>query len=232
MANAKPKAKPGEATAARVFIIEDHPIVRERLGHLVNSQTDLSVCGEADDTRGVLDLVAAAQPDLVITGLSFKHGHGLGVVKDFHARFPRISVLVFSMYDEALYAERAVRAGARGFVHKRQPTDELLRAIRHVLSGQLYLSEKIAAAKLRQFFGRPVTKPGSVLEQLSDRELEVLQLIGQGRSTRQIATALHLDIKTVETYRARIKLKLNLGSSTELVQQAQSLTTHPASRAM
>jgi DNA-binding NarL/FixJ family response regulator len=229
MANAKSKPKAAQSDTTRVFIIEDHPVVRERLVQLVNSQSDLTVCGEADDARPALERIAAIRPDLVISGLSFKHAHGLGFIKDLHARFPRLRVVVFSMYDESLYAERAVRAGARGFVHKREPTAELLRAIRQVLGGQVYLSDRIAAAKLRQVFGRPLIKAGSILEQLSDRELEVLQFIGQGRSTRQIAAALHLDVKTVETYRARIKLKLNLSSSSQLLQQAQSLAEHTTS---
>ncbi|MFN2541410.1 MAG: response regulator [Chthoniobacterales bacterium] len=229
MASAKPKPKAAQSGTTRVFIIEDHPVVRERLVQLVNGQSDLSLCGEADDACPALERIAATRPDLVISGLSFKHAHGLGIIKDLHARFPRLRVLVFSMYDESLYAERAVRAGARGFVHKREPTDELLRAIRHVLSGQVYLSDRIAAAKLRQVFGPPLIKPGSALEQLSDRELEVLQSIGQGSSTRQIAAALHLDVKTVETYRARIKLKLNLSSSSQLLQQAQSFAEHTTS---
>lgn len=221
MAFIKPKPKIARAAAQRVFIVEDQPIVRERLRDVINRQPDLTVCGEADDAHPALELIEAAPPDLVITGLSFKRAQGLGFIKDLHARFPRLRVLVFSMYDELLYAERAVRAGACGFVHKRETTDELLRAIRHVLGGQVYLSEKISAAKLRQLFGRPLITPGSPLEQLSDRELEVLQLIGQGHSTRQIAAALHLDVKTVETYRSRIKLKLKLNNAVELLREAR-----------
>ena len=217
----KPKLKLGEATKTRVLLIEEHPIVREHLAQLIAKQSDLTVCGQTDDTHEAIRLIATKRPDLVITGLSLKHSHGLGLIKDLRARLPRLRVLVFSMYDESLYAERAVRAGARGFVHKRETTDELLRAIRQVLSGQIYLSEKIAAARLRQLFGRPLIKPGSPLEQLSDRELEVLQWIGQGRSTREIATALHLDIKTIETYRSRIKMKLKLDNASELLREAR-----------
>ena len=223
MATAKPKAKAAQATPKQVLIIEDHPIVRERLAELINSQSDLKVCGETNEAHAAFDLIATTRPDLVVTGLSFKDAHGLGFIKDLHLRFPRLRALVFSTFDESLYAERAVRAGARGFVHKRETTEALLRAIRHVLSGQIYLSDKISAAKLRQYFGRPLIKAGSPLEQLSDRELEVLQLIGEGRSTRQVAAALHLDVKTIETYRGRIKLKLNLGTSSELAKQGQNL---------
>jgi DNA-binding NarL/FixJ family response regulator len=229
MAIAKPKPKTRQASPKLVLIIEDHPVVRERLAELINSQSDLSVCGEISDARAAFDLIATTRPHLVVTELSFKDAHGLGFIKDLHIRFPRLRVLVFSTFDESLYAERAVRAGARGFVHKRETTEELLRAIRQVLSGQIYLSDKISATKLRQYFGRPLIKAGSPLEQLSDRELEVLQLIGEGRSTRQVAAVLHLDVKTIETYRGRIKLKLNLGTSTQLVEQAQSLAEHTGS---
>jgi DNA-binding NarL/FixJ family response regulator len=210
----------------RVLIIEEHPIVRERLAELIRDEPDLELCGEADDARQGIELIAATRPQLVITGLSLPHSHGLGFIKDLHARFPRLPALVFSMYDELLYAERAIRAGGRGFVHKRAATGELLRAIRQVLSGQIYLSDKVAGASIRRFFGRPAIRPGSPLEQLSDRELEVLRLIGQGRSTRQIAAALHVDVKTVETYRARIKVKLKLATANELVRQAQRWTEH------
>lgn len=217
----KPKLKIAEQAKTRVLLIEEHPIVREHLAHLIGKQADLTVCGQTDDSGEAMKLIATKRPDLVVTGLSLKHSHGLGLIKDLRARFPRLRVLVFSMYNESLYAERAVRAGARGFVHKGETTDELLRAIRQVVSGQIYLSEKVAAAKLRQFFGRPLIKPGSALEELSDRELEVLQLIGQDRSTRQIAAGLHLDIKTIETYRSRIKTKLKLTTASELVREAR-----------
>src|SRR3954470_6855319 len=119
----------------RVFIIDDQPIIRERVIELINGQPDLTICGEADEIRTAMELISREQPDLVITGLSFKHSHGLGLVKDFRARFPEMHVLVFSIYDELLYGERAIRAGARGFIEKRAPTNELLRAVRQVLSG-------------------------------------------------------------------------------------------------
>jgi DNA-binding NarL/FixJ family response regulator len=216
--------KPGGVPSSkkkRVFIIDDQPIIRERLVELINSESDLTICGEAEDIREGIRRIRQEKPDLVITGLSFKHSHGLGLVKDLRVHFPRVLVLVFSIYDELLYAERAIRAGARGFLEKRAPTRELLAAIRHVLNGEVYLSEKVSATTVRRFFGRPPTKLGSPLEQLSDRELEVLQLIGRGRSTRQIATALGVDVKTIETYRGRIKVKLKLANAAELTEQAK-----------
>jgi DNA-binding NarL/FixJ family response regulator len=211
----------GRAGKRRVFIIDDQPIIRERISELLEREADLALCGEADDIRTALELIARTQPDLVITGLSFKHSHGLSLVKDLRARFPAVHVLVFSMYDELLYGERAIRAGARGFIEKRATTKELLTAVRQVLSGEIYLSEKVAATTVGRFFRRPSPKPGSPLAQLSDRELEVFQLIGRGRSTKQIAAALRIDVKTIETYRGRIKVKLKLENATELVTQAK-----------
>jgi len=210
----------------RVFVIDDQPIVREHIVELIDRETDLTVCGEADDIRTAMELIARAQPHLVITGLSFKHSHGLGLVKDLRIRFPAVLVLVFSMYDELLYGERAIRAGARGFIEKRAATSELLRAIRHVLGGEIYLSDKASATTVGRFFRRPSPKPGSPLAQLSDRELEVFQLIGRGRSTKQIAAALRVDVKTIETYRGRIKVKLKLANATELVTQAKRHLEH------
>jgi DNA-binding NarL/FixJ family response regulator len=215
---------------ARVLIVDDQPAVRERVAELITSERDLTVCDATDEARVALEIIAAANPALVVTGLALKGSHGLEFIKDVHVRHPNIAVLVFSMYDEALYAERAIRAGASGFISKREPTKELLRAIRCVLSGEIYVSEKIAAHSLHQFFARSHRRFASDLEQLSDRELEVFELIGQGRSSRQIAAALHLDLKTIETYRSRIKAKLNLRTSTELAQRTQQSLQHVVSR--
>src|SRR4051812_44253966 len=221
---------PGPQEKTRVFIIDDQPIIRERLADLIRAEKDLMVCGESADTRVAVDMITREKPDLVITGLSFKNSHGLGLVKDLHKFFPRLRVLVFSIYDEMLYAERAIRAGARGFIEKRAPTKEVLHAIRKLMAGEVYLSSKVAAKTVKRFFGRTSLTSGSPLEQLSDRELEVLQLIGRGRSTRQISASLGVDVKTIETYRGRIKVKLNLANASELVAQAkrfleQSLST-------
>ena len=205
----------------KILVIDDQPIVRQHLAHLIESQADLSLCGETDDARNAMELIATKRPDIVVTGLSLKSAHGLGFIKDMRARFPRLRVLVFSAFDEALYAERAVKAGAKGFVHKRENTEQLLTAIREILGGEIHLSPRISTAAMRRYFGRSSFDTGSPLEQLSDRELEVLQLVGQGRSAREIAKALHLDVKTIETYRARIKTKLNLDSAAALREYAQ-----------
>jgi DNA-binding NarL/FixJ family response regulator len=215
---------------ARVLIVDDQPVVREHVAELIASQPDLIVCGATDDPRIAMELMATAKPTLIVTGLALKDSHGLEFIKDVHVRHPNIAVLVFSMYDEALYAERAIRAGASGFITKRESSKELLRAIRCVAGGEIYVSEKIAADSLQRFFARPHLQSASDLEQLSDRELEVFELIGRGRSSRQIAAALHLDLKTIETYRSRIKAKLNLRTSTELAQRAQQSLQHAVSR--
>jgi DNA-binding NarL/FixJ family response regulator len=205
----------------RVLLVDDQPIVRERLADLISSQSDMIPCGQADNSRTAFELLRTSRPNLVITGLSLKDSHGLEFVKDVRIRYPSVAVLVFSMYDETLYAERAIWAGANGFVTKRRPTSELLSAVRRVLQGNIYLSEQVAAHSLSQFFARHSGANNSQYSKLSDRELEVFQLVGQGRTTRQIADALHVDIKTVETYRLRIKLKLGLNSPTTLAQHAQ-----------
>ena len=226
-----PKLKSGSAFGkARVLIVDDQPVVRERVSELINSERDLALCGSTDDPRLALEVIRTAKPALIITGLALKGAHGLELIKDVHVRYPNVAVLVFSMYDEALYAERAIRAGARGFITKREPTVTLLRAIRCVLGGEIYVSEKIAAHSLRQFFGSRQRSTPSELAQLSDRELEVFDLIGRGRSSREIAANLHLNLKTIETYRSRIKTKLDLRSPTELAQRAQQWSQRAPSR--
>ena len=212
-----------------VLIVDDQPVVRERVTELVTSEPDLTVCGATDDSRLAMQSIAAANPALIITGLALKNSHGLEFIKDVHVRYPKIPVLVFSMYDEELYAERAIRAGASGFLSKRAPTKELFRAIRSVLAGEIYVSERIAANSLRQFFARGCRASVSELEELSDRELEVFELIGRGRTSREIAATLHLDLKTVETYRSRINVKLGLSTPTQLAQRAQQSLQHAIS---
>jgi DNA-binding NarL/FixJ family response regulator len=217
----KPKEKAGDATKARVLILDDLPIIRERMIQLIEAAPDLLVCGQADDAREAMRMIGTARPNLVVTSLSLKNGHGLDFIKDLHANYPQLLILVFSLYDELVYAERAIRAGARGFIRKQEKTGELLRAIRHVLDGEIYMSERVTVTKVTRFFSRSSIKGMAPLEQLSDRELQVLQLIGQGQSTRQIARALSIDVKTIETYRARIKVKLNLATAPELAHYAR-----------
>lgn len=219
MKSRKPQAKGREKR--RVLIVDDHSVMREGLALLIDNQPDLTVCGEAEDAVKAMQKVAALRPDIAIVDLSLVQSNGLELVKDIKAQHPRVFVLVLSMHEEALYAERVVRAGARGYVMKRAPTAELLGAMRRVLNGEIYLSEGMAAQVVRGAFGRRETKPDrSPIGQLSDRELEVFQMIGEGSGTSDIAERLHLSMKTVSCYRQNIKTKLQLKNATELVQYA------------
>jgi len=225
-----PKYSAEKLQKARVLIVEDQPLMRERLAELISSQADLTSCGTTDNPRSAIALIATTKPNLILTGLALQESHGLELIKNLRVRYPRVPVLVFSMYDESLYAERAIRAGANGFVSKYGPATDLLCAIRRILGGGIYLSERVAAHAMEQFFARSSFTTGSEVELLTDRELEVFELIGQGRSTRQIASALHLSVKTIETYRSRIKTKLNLETATELAQHAGQFLQHATSK--
>jgi len=205
----------------RVLIIDDHPVLREGLALVINQQHDLAVCGEAADARQAFGAIAKLKPDVALVDISLETSSGLELIKDAHAQFPKLIMLACSMHDEALYAERALRAGARGYIMKREPTGELLAAIRHVLTGELYTSRKMAGRMMRQFISEPAAAgPRPATELLSDRELEVFQLLGKGQGTHEIAQLLHLSPKTVSCYRQNIKTKLNLKSANELVHHA------------
>ena len=195
-------------------------MVREWLATLINQQADLEVCGEADNARTALQLVGEVKPNVAMVDISMEGGSGIELIKNIKASHPEVMVIVLSMHDEALYAERALRAGARGYIMKREATKGVLQAIRCVLGGQLYLSEKMAMLMAEKFVdGRP--KPeSSVVEKLSDRELEVFQLLGRGYGTRQIADELHVSFKTVQAFCARIKEKLKIVSANELLREA------------
>ena len=211
-----------EGARDRVLIVDDQPVVRERLSELISGESDLELCGDVDNPSRAFELVEAKRPHLVVTGLALKGAHGLDFVKDLHLRYPQVRVLVFSMYDESLYAERAIRAGGNGFVTKRERTEEVVRAIHVVRRGGIYLSERVTSEALRHAFCRRAVVIGAKLEGLSDRELEIFEFIGNGRSTAQIARALHLSAKTIETYRSRIKIKLGLATGAQLVARARS----------
>jgi DNA-binding NarL/FixJ family response regulator len=205
---------------AKVFLVDDHPLVREWLSQLIQREPDLMVCGEAEDTHEALPRIGETKPDIVIADISLKTTHGLELVKDLQAQFPKLPVLCLSMHDESLYAERVLRAGAMGYITKQESTRKVLQAIRQVLSGQIYVSEKMAARMVHKLVAGRQQEHSSPVERLTDRELEVFQLIGKGQGTRKIAEELHLGIKTVESYRARIKDKLKLEDGTQLLQQA------------
>jgi DNA-binding NarL/FixJ family response regulator len=203
-----------------IFLVDDHPLVREWLTNLINQQPDLSVCGEAETGPQAMQGILARRPDVAIIDISLKDSSGLELIKDLKQTSPGVAVLVLSMHEEAHYAERALRAGARGYIAKRETTRKVIGAIRQVLAGQLYLTEDIAKTLATQYVtgsGRPRE---SLVDQLSDRELEVFELLGQGRGTRQIAEVLRVSVKTVQAYCARIKEKLNLSSATELLREA------------
>ena len=207
-------------TKTKVLLIDDHPLVREWLSNLINQQADLTVCGEAEDAPHAVSLVASLKPHLAIVDLSLKTGSGIQLIKDLRQLDADLLILVLSMHDETLYAERVLRAGARGYVMKREVTKKIIGAIRDVLRGEIVLSEKLATTMLGRFLQGQPTGTSSPVEILADRELEVFQLLGRGWETRRIAEELRVSIKTVQAHCARIKEKLNLKSATELLREA------------
>ena len=208
------------ATKHKIFLVDDHPLVREWLTNLINEQSDLTVCGEADSGPQALQAIEQIKPDVAIVDIALRDSSGIELIKDLKQICPNVSVLVLSMHEESHYAERALRAGARGYIMKRETTKKVIAAIRQVLSGQLYVSETTAAAMAAQFVAGKSLDDSSPAQQLSDRELEVFEMLGQGRGTRQIAESLRVSVKTVQAYCARIKEKLNLASATELLREA------------
>lgn len=209
-----------ERTKSQVFLVDDHPLVREHLTALLQREPDLAVCGEAADGPTALSLARRLEPDLVILDISLKRSNGLELLKDLKAWRPNLPVLVLSMHDEMLYAERALRAGAMGYITKEEATLNVLSAVRKVLAGQVYLSQPMAERMMQKMVGAGTARPGSPVELLADRELEVFQMIGRGLGTRRIAEELRLGIKTVESYKARIKDKLRLTDGNQLQQYA------------
>jgi DNA-binding NarL/FixJ family response regulator len=203
----------------RILIVDDHPIVRRGLRDLISLQSDLEVCGEAGDVAEALRLVEAARPDLIIIDLYLRDGHGIQLIERIKARNDRMKMLVSSMHDEVVFAERVLRAGAMGYITKQEPTDMLLEAIRRLLRGEVYLSARMANRLLAGVVdGQSLT--ADPIGSLSNREIEVFEMIGHGWTTQQIALALELSHKTVETYREKIKGKLNLKNSAELCRRA------------
>lgn len=203
---------------SRVFIVDDHPVVRDGLRSLLENEADLSVCGEAAGAAATLAAIESAQPDILLLDLSLAQGSGLELLKDLAIQHPSLPVLVLSMHDETIYAERAVRAGARGYLMKGESSQQVVAAIHQVLAGKVYLSDRVMAAiatKLGR--GNSTREP---IERLSDRELQVFEMIGKGRSTAEIAEQLHVSIKTVQVYIARAKEKFGVNSLRELMREA------------
>jgi DNA-binding NarL/FixJ family response regulator len=211
------KAEPPVKT--KILLVEDHQIVREGIARIINQEKDMEVCGEAGSAKEALKSIEKRRPDLVITDISMSGMNGIEFLKHLKAQYPELPAIVLSMHDEALYAERSLRAGAMGFVMKREGSDEVMTAIRKVRRGEFHVSENVGDGIFRKFLH--TQKPGeSPMAQLSDRELEVFELLGRGRGSKEIAQELGVSVKTVDTHRAHIKRKLRVRNAPELIQRA------------
>jgi DNA-binding NarL/FixJ family response regulator len=204
----------------RVLLIDDHPVVRQGLGLLIDREADLMVCGEAEGSPAAFHAITTLRPDIVVLDISLSGPDGLDILKEIRIRTASLPVLILSMHDESIYAERALRAGANGYIMKQEATEKVLVAIRRILQGDIYLSERLTSAMLNQFVHGNASIKSSPVVNLTDRELEIFRLIGEGHSTRQIADDLHLSVKTIESHQAHIKDKLALKNGRELVQHA------------
>jgi DNA-binding NarL/FixJ family response regulator len=208
------------APPARIIVVDDHPLVRVGLVQLISEEPDLEVCGEAHSVLEALKLVEKLQPDLVVVDLSLSDGSGLDLIGQIKAQHKEVKMLVSSMHDESLFAERVLRAGAQGFVSKQEASDQVVHAIRRILSGKIYLSSQMADRMLSFLTHGEQDENTSPIERLSNRELQIFELIGRGLTTRQIAQQLHLSVKTIETHRESVKRKLMLKSNLELIRHA------------
>jgi len=217
---AQPKRREPKDSKARILLVDDHAVVRYGIAQLINRQSDMTVCGEEESASRALTAITALKPDLVIADISLKDSSGLELMRNIKAQYPGLPVLVVSVHDETIYAEIAFRAGALGYLMKQEALEKILTAIRRVLSGAIYVSDKLTAKMLQQQVRGQTDIKESPVKTLSDRELEVFQLIGQWKKTREIAEELHLSVKTIEYYREQIKRKLNLKSAAELTQHA------------
>ena len=216
--NKNPKCDPPEVK--RIVIVDDHPLFRKGLEQLIHSEDGFAVCGEANNAPEAMDVIRKLNPDLAIVDLSLPGANGIELIKNIRAEFSKLPILVLSMHDESLYALRALRAGAEGYVMKHEAMANVIQAIREVFSGRPYLSPAMAAQVITKFAHRQAEGEADAVERLSDRELEILELIGKGNDVRQIAKVLHLSPKTVETHRSHIKDKLDLKNSREVARFA------------
>jgi len=214
------QARGRQSNKREVLIVDDHPIVRQGLAQMIDQEQDLHVCGQAEDAHEAMRAIRQLQPDMVTVDISLKDTSGIELIKDIKVQYPNLPVLTLSMHDEGIYAERALRAGARGYIMKQEATEKVVTAIRRVLSGEVYVSDGMAAKMVSKLVAGPAETGGSPVDRLSDRELEVFRLIGAGYGTREMAEKLHLSIKTIETYRAHIKDKLDLVDANELLRAA------------
>src|SRR4030088_3357871 len=209
-----------DSSKARIVIVEDHPMFREQLAHLISREDDLVVCGEVDNVRDGLAMILQMQPQLAIVDLTLKGASGLELLKDLRARSLNVLTLVLSMHDESLYAERALRAGARGYITKHEASAKVMIAIRQVLAGEIYLEPRFMSQIVNKMVTANANAAVQPIDRLTDRELEVFELIGRGQTTRQIGTRLGVGLTTVDTYRARIKEKLRLENAARLQTEA------------
>jgi len=214
------KAKtPAVRTRIKIFLVDDHPMMREGLAQLIAQENDLAVCGEAEDAASALQQIIKLQPALALVDITLRSSNGLDLIRDLRLHAPAVAILVISMHDESLYAERVLRAGGRGYIMKQEGGKKLMQAIRHVLNGGTYVSDKISARILDLFAGRSA-EDGSPVNRLTDREFQVFELIGAGLSTKEVAARLHVSAKTVEVHRVNIKQKLKIGTAPELIRFA------------
>lgn len=213
-----------------VFLVDDHPLVRQGLIQMINQEPDMLVCGEAEEANKALKGVSVKSPDLVIVDISLRGSNGIELIKNIKALHPFLPILVLSMHNENVYAQRALRAGALAYVMKEEAAEKVVLAIRKIMAGEIFVSEKVGAQMLHQIINGRSGKGGSPIDRLSDRELEVTQLIGEGNATRDIASKLNVSVKTVESHRAHIKEKLNLSNATELVQFSIQWVEHENNR--
>jgi DNA-binding NarL/FixJ family response regulator len=227
MTPTKTRSRPGQTAAPqklpnprRIFLVDDHPVTRQGVALLINDEADLEVCGEADNGPLAVEMIPKASPDMAIIDLTLKTTSGIELVKDLKALMPSLPVLVMSMHDESLYAERALRAGARGYLMKNEAGEVVVSAIRRVLSGELYLSDPVKGKMLGRLAHSQNGAAAFSMDSLSDRELEVFRLIGSGLGTRQIAERLNLSVKTIDSHREHLKAKLQLETGASLVHRA------------
>jgi DNA-binding NarL/FixJ family response regulator len=219
-----PARRSATTHVSNILIVDDHPIVRRGIAQLIQDEHDLQVCGEADSPEAALTLLESTRPDLAIVDLTLARANGLALIKEIQARDAKLPVLVLSMHDEALYAERVLRAGAAGYIMKQEATEHIVEAIRQVLAGRVYVSERMTARMLHRMVGDKHEAAESPLDTLTTREMEVLQLLGQGLSTREIAAQLFVSVKTIETHLDHLKTKLRVDSGRQLVHYATRLS--------
>jgi DNA-binding NarL/FixJ family response regulator len=216
----KKKTDKTNQNKTQVFIVEDHPVVRDGLTTIINHEQDLNVCGSADDAYNALKAIDELKPYVVVTDISLKNSNGIELIKSIKVKYPKLLVVVLSIHDETVYAERALRAGARAYLMKAVASENIVNAIRTVLKGEIYISDTISKYLMHKITSGKTETDKTPIESLSDREFEIFRLIGEGLKASQIAEQLHLSLKTIETYRGRLKEKLNLDNASELLQYA------------